>query len=90
VRDVPAPRAAGERAPQPPQGDSWDVTGISGDELAAVRRFLDRRHQLESEPRNRLARQLADGLRAKVGGAPESLSPENFLEALAAAKSRRS
>jgi len=71
-------------------GDAWDVTGISAQELATVRSFLERRYQLEGGPRSQLARQLADGLRAKVAGAADDLPPERFLEALAAAKARRS
>jgi uncharacterized RDD family membrane protein YckC len=92
VRDAPAP--ARETAPAGPrtmsEGDSWDVTGVTPEELAAVRGFLERRYTLELAPRSRLASQLAEGLRAKVAGAPDSLPPETFLEVLAAAKARRS
>ncbi len=68
---------------------AWDVTGVTADELMAVRRFLARRHELESAARNRLAQQLARGLRERVPGSPPALPPERFLEQLAAAKDRR-
>ena len=99
VREAPAPEPAPARrasaSPSPPvrstsPAEGWDVTGITGDELSAVRRFLERRFDLEPGPRASLARQLADGLRAKVPGARDDLPAERFLEALAAAKARRS
>ena len=43
---------------------AWDVSGLSQPELAALRRFLERRHALDDVPRNLLARDLADRLRA--------------------------
>jgi uncharacterized RDD family membrane protein YckC len=89
VRDIQPTRPVEASRPTT-FGDSWDVTAITAEELAAVRGFLERRFQLDGAPRSRLAHQLADGLRAKVGGAPEGLSAEDFLEALAAAKARRS
>jgi hypothetical protein len=67
----------------------WDVTAVTPEELAAVRQFLDRRAALDAGPRARLARQLAEGLGRKVSGPSESVSPERFLEELAAAKARR-
>src|SRR3954454_16628554 len=93
VRDAPATAAATATANRPAgatAGDAWDVTGISAQELATVRSFLERRYQLEGGPRSQLARQLADGLRGKVAGAGDALPPERFLETLAAAKARRS
>jgi uncharacterized RDD family membrane protein YckC len=90
VREAAAPAAFGATLRPTERGEGWDVTAVTPEELAAVRRFLDRRNQLQLAPRNRLALQLADGLRAKVAGAPEDVAPETFLEALAAAKARRS
>ena len=73
--------------PQPvPAGYAWDVTGVSADELTAVRSFLARRYDLTHEARYRLATDLAGALRPKVVGAPENLGSEAFLEKLAVAK----
>lgn len=68
---------------------SWDVSAITPQELIAVRRFLERRGTLEPVPRGELAAWLADGLRAKVAGAPARPDPEHFLETLAQVKARR-
>jgi uncharacterized RDD family membrane protein YckC len=88
----PAPRrspAAPAPAPPPPAADAWDVTGVSAEELAAVRSFLARRYELTSEARYRLATDLAGALRPKVVGAAENLGSEAFLEKLAVAKQVR-
>ena len=88
VREVksPAPvtRPALEQAPL------WDVTSVTAEEAAAVGRFLERREGFEPRARARLAEQLAVRLRPKVAGAPEELAPEEFLEAMSAAKAERS
>lgn len=67
----------------------WDVSTISAEELVLVRQFLARRQALAPEARQRLAWQLAEALRSKVGGAPDGLPPEDLLEGLAAAKVAR-
>jgi uncharacterized RDD family membrane protein YckC len=68
---------------------AWDVSGVTAYELVTVRRFLDRRWQLDPGARNRLSWELAERLRPKVAGAPPNLHPEQFLEALAEAKASR-
>ncbi len=68
---------------------SWDLSAITVEETAAVRRFLERRSTLEPRARYELALRLASGLRTKASGAPEGLDPERFLEALVAAKTSR-
>jgi len=90
-----------ERQPQPPAlvaprtaspdaaWRSWDVSGVTPDEVAAVRRFLERRFELTFEARTQLAHELSSGLRPKVVGVPESVRGEAFLEQLAAAKAAR-
>lgn len=77
--------------PSPPERwAAWDVSSVTADELATVRRFLDRRDTLTMEARGRLSEELARRLRSKVvcperdGGGPEV-----FLEELAAVKSTR-
>ncbi|HWC26984.1 MAG TPA: RDD family protein [Solirubrobacteraceae bacterium] len=69
-------------------GASWDVSAVPADDVAAVRSFLERRHELATEPRARLAAQLDGALRPRVGGADES-DPERFLEILYDAKRAR-
>lgn len=83
-----------EKRPRPIERDlpttaAWDVSAVAADEVAAVRSFLERRWELDAEPRADVARSLADGLRPKVAGAPATLGDEAFLEGLAAAKATR-
>ena len=80
----PAPAAA-----SPPEGDLWDVSGISAEEIATVRRFLDRRPTLAPEARDRLAYEMATRLGPKVAGPPRRWDPEEFLEYLVSAKAAR-
>jgi uncharacterized RDD family membrane protein YckC len=74
---------------EPAAWTTWDVSGISSEELVAVRRFLDRRDELTFEARGQLATELAGALRHKVVGVPDQVRGEAFLELLAAAKSVR-
>lgn len=70
---------------------AWDVSAVTAEELATVRSFLARRHDLDHAPRSALARTLAERLRPKVAGPTEELrGDESFLEQLAAAKAARS
>ena len=69
--------------------DGWDVSAITTEEVAAVRRFLERRPMLTDEARGRLARELAARLRPKVVGPDERATPEQFLQDLVAAKAGR-
>jgi uncharacterized RDD family membrane protein YckC len=71
------------------EASGWDVGGVTGEEVAAVRSFLERRWELEADPRADVARALAEKLRPKVSGAAAGLGDEEFLEALAATKARR-
>jgi len=84
-------------APRPARPDfavadryaAWDVSSITPFELVTVRRFLERRWQLDPAARARIGWELAERLRPKVAGAPADLHPEQFLEALAEAKASR-
>ncbi len=69
--------------------DLYDVSAVSGEELATVRRFLDRRETLSPEARDRLAFDMATRLGPKVVGPPRQWEPEAFLEYLVAAKAAR-
>ncbi|MDP9386386.1 MAG: RDD family protein [Actinomycetota bacterium] len=67
----------------------WDVSAVTPEELATVRRFLERRGGLTFEARSRLAGDLVSRLRPKVVGPPDDLDPEAFLEDLVVAKAAR-
>ena len=93
-----APRwAEASRPPVPATGwgttarshAGWDLSSVNAEELATVRRFLERRPYLTPDARSRLASELADRLRPKVAGPPADLHPEDFLYEVAAAKAAR-
>ncbi|HYU38517.1 MAG TPA: RDD family protein [Acidimicrobiia bacterium] len=67
----------------------WDVSGVTADDLATLRQFLDRRLALQPAARAHLATDLAARVRPKVVGAPDGWHPESFLEAVVAAKTSR-
>lgn len=92
VREPPAAGGPSFAGSQPVGGSlaDWDVSAVTPQELAAVRSFLGRRHDFEPAARLALAKQLADGLAPRVGGAPQGMAPEPFLESLARAKAARS
>ncbi len=71
------------------EAPAWDVSTVTPEEVATVRRFLERRESLTSESRHRIAGELADRLRAKVAGPPPDLRSEPFLERLVASKDAR-
>ena len=78
--------------PPPPGGApflEWDVSGVSADDVATLRQFLERRVSLSPGARAHLATDLAARVRLKVVGAPDGLHPESFLEAVVAAKTAR-
>lgn len=72
-----------------PETATWDVSAVTGDELATVRRFLERRATLTPEARSRLAMELALRLQPKVVGPSPDMHPEEFLLELAALKASR-
>jgi uncharacterized RDD family membrane protein YckC len=84
-KQAPATTATAAQKPL----EEWDVSAITAQELAAVRRFLDRRETLDRGARYELALRLASGLRPKIAGATARTDPERFLEALAAIKASR-
>lgn len=88
IREVHAPLYEAPKATIPPaQFATWDVAGLSEQEVAAVRTFLDRRHTFAPGARAALAADLAGKLRPRVPGVRSGLHDEQFLEYLAAAKS---
>jgi uncharacterized RDD family membrane protein YckC len=67
----------------------WDTSAVTTEEIAAVRRFLERRTEIEPDARLELGRTLAERLRPKVGGVSGDLTAERFLALLAGAKATR-
>ena len=86
---LPAARPAGPDFAVADRYAAWDVSSVTSFELVTVRRFLERRWQLDPAARGRLGWELAERLRPKVAGAPPDLHPEQFLEAVAEAKAAR-
>lgn len=66
-----------------------DVSTVTAEDLATIRKFLERRTSLGHEARQRLAHDLAWRLAPKVAGADPTSNPEKFLEQVAAAKAAR-
>jgi uncharacterized RDD family membrane protein YckC len=77
---------ASDRPARLHDSELWEASAISPSELAAVRRFLERRETLDPSSRRQLAARLAAGLRTKVSGDGLDLGPEQFLETLVAAR----
>lgn len=69
-----------------PEVVGWDVSAVTAEEVAAVRTFLVRRHQLDATHRANLAQTLAFQILPKVAGVPLDGGPEHFLERIAAAR----
>jgi uncharacterized RDD family membrane protein YckC len=78
-----------EAAMAPAETATWDTSAITAEEVAAVRRFLERRYEIEAGARAELARTFATRLWPKVAGAREGLDAEHFLTLLVAAKTAR-
>lgn len=83
------PAAVSPAGPGGPDARLYDVSAVSAEELATVRRFLDRRSTLAPAARTRLAEEMAARLGPKVVGPPRQWDPEEFLEYLVAAKAAR-
>lgn len=78
-------------AARPQEGtkvEGWDASTVTQQELALVRRFVERRSGLTPEARSRLAGDLASRIRPKVGGGRD-LGDEAFLVQLLAEKHPR-
>lgn len=69
-----------------PSGVTLDTSGLAAEEVAAVRRYLERRYDIDAAARTRIASSLLARLRPKIGGVPEGLSGERLLEAIAASR----
>lgn len=74
---------------EPVAAARWDVSAVTSDEVALVRRYLSRRRSLTPDRRDQIAGQIAGKLRPKVGGVEGVLSDEEFLERLLGEKLAR-
>lgn len=81
--------ASPEAMPMFAAAEGWDLTAVTGEEVAAIRRFLERRGAIGRAPRSEIARELALRLRPKVPNSYEVGADELFLELVAAVKSQR-
>lgn len=66
----------------------WDVSAVTGDEVALIRRFASRREGLTPSARTRLAAELADRLRPRVAGGVDLGDEEFLLQVLTEKESR--
>ena len=92
VRDRHGDRGTAAAPPvarDPGPAASWDVSAVSATDVAAVRAFLERRDAIQPSAGVKIASELAGRLRPRVGGAPENMGDEEFLELLVAAKAAR-
>jgi hypothetical protein len=64
-----------------------DATAVSREDVATLRRFLERRSDLDPAARTRLAGELSLRLRTKVSGVPEHVNPERLIEEIVRVKS---
>jgi uncharacterized RDD family membrane protein YckC len=83
------PSADSPARPTDADAGLWDVSAVSADEVATVRRFLERRATLTPDARERLAHEMATRLAPKVAGPPRHWQAEAFLEYLVSAKGAR-
>lgn len=72
-----------------PEAAGWDVTGVTVEEVAMARAFLERRDHLDAFRREELARTISIQLLPKVAGVPLDGGPEHFIERVVAAKTSR-
>lgn len=91
VRDRPPKRRTESFVALVPAAETaaWDTSAVTREEIAAVRRFLERRDEIDRHARLELGSTLAERLRPKVGGVSGDLSAERFLALLASAKAGR-
>ena len=82
-------RSAPEAVEKPDTARIWDLAGVTSEEMAAVRRFLERRGTIGPRARAEIAHELAERLRRKVHNSEQAGADERFLELLVAVKSQR-
>jgi uncharacterized RDD family membrane protein YckC len=73
----------------PPELAYWDVSAVRQSDMVVVGLFLSRRFGYTPEARGRLGVELANSIWPMVAGAPPTMPPEQFLEAVILVKSVR-
>ena len=73
----------------PPPDLTWDVGGVSADEVFVIRRYLERRVALPPNARMQLAGTLGRRIRARIPGVDPGLFDEQLLEWVLARKEGR-
>jgi uncharacterized RDD family membrane protein YckC len=73
----------------PPELAHWDVSAVRPADIMVAGMFLSNRFGYTPEARHRLAVELANGIWPAVAGAPPTMAPEQFLEAVVLVKSVR-
>jgi uncharacterized RDD family membrane protein YckC len=73
----------------PPELAHWDVSAVKPNDVMVIGMFLSNRYGYTPEARVRLGINLANGIWPLVAGAPPTLAPEQFLEAVVLVKSIR-
>ncbi len=82
--------SAGLRTTVPPHViETWDVSGVSAEELQLCRQFLARRFTLPFDVRYSLSVDVANRLATKVTGLPATCHPEMVIEGVVLAKELR-
>jgi uncharacterized RDD family membrane protein YckC len=66
-----------------------DTSAVTAEEVAAIKRFLVRRDEIDPDARRELGHTMAERLRPKIGGAPDDAQGEQLLELIASAKAAR-
>ena len=72
-----------------PDAPRWDVSGVGLAEVAAIRRFLERRTEIDQRARAALAADLAGRVRPRLAGLADGIGDEQVLEGIALIKSLR-
>ena len=86
-----AERAQLAPAPPAPRAEAamLDTSAVTAEEVAAVKRFLVRRDEIDPDARRELGHTMAERLRPKIGGAPDDAQGEQLLELIVSAKAAR-
>ncbi len=78
---------SGGLAAMPPELLAWDTSAVTAEEVAAIRAYLSRRHQIDTTARMEVAGALAQQVVPKVAGVPLDGGPDAILERIAYRKS---
>jgi uncharacterized RDD family membrane protein YckC len=71
--------------------EGWDVSAVTDDDVAVMRRFLDRREALDDESRRQIAHRIASSLLAKIARpADRHMTSEQTIETVLTIKELRS